>query len=219
MRRVMVDNLKIQNSELVCRDKTGHYNSVFKKQGSLDGVCATYSVIMNLLILGVIAEKDTQINAQHKTRETKKLFKVFCNDYGMHRNGQTYFKIKKMLNESFSTGVTTSHKLTSDRASVELIRETLDTRIPIIISIGDNSPDWGHAMLAIGYEENDGGEICKILCLDPGGDYIRGRKRWNAEIKITPKQYRLQTVWNGLSTTKLVTLDDVLIITKNEEGA
>jgi hypothetical protein len=72
-------------------------------------------------------------------------------------------------------------------------------------------------MLAIGYEENDKGNVCKILCLDPGGDYIHGRKRWNAEIQITPKQYRLTTVWSGLKTTKIVTLDDVIIISKNED--
>ena len=220
MKRVIVDNLKMQNkeqnNELVCKDKTGHYHPAFKKQGCLDGACATYSVIMNLLILGVISEKDTHINAEHKTRDTRNLFKVFCNDYGMHRNGQTYYKITKMLKESFSTVVTPNHKLTSDSESVELIKETIDGRIPIIISIGNKSDDWEHAMLAVGYEENDKGDVSKILCLDPGGDYVHGRKRWNAEIQILPKQYRLSTVWRGLKTTKIVTLGDVIIITKNE---
>ena len=217
MKRVIVDNLKILNSELVCKDISGRYKSVFKKQGSLDGACATYSVIMNLLILGVISEKDTWINASHKTKEAKKLFKVFCNDYGMHRNGQTYFKIKKMLIESVSSVVSVVHKLTSDKDSVAIIKETIDTRLPIIISIGDKKDDeWGHAMLAIGYEENDNGLVSKILCLDPSGDYIHGRKRWNSEIQITPKQYRLSTDWDGVATNKIVTLEDVLIITKNE---
>ena len=219
MKRMMVDNLKMQNSELVCKDKTGLYHSVFKKQGSLDGACATYSVVMNLLILGVIAEKETEVKARYKTRTSKKFFEVFCEDYGMHRYGQTYYKINRMLKESLSTVVTTKHKLTSDKQSLAIIKETIATRIPIIISIGDNSPDWGHAMLAIGYEENERGDVSRILCLDPSGDYIHERKRWNAEIKITPKQYRLQTVWDGKNTTKIVILEDVLIITKNEEEA
>lgn len=218
MKRVIVDNLKIQNGKLVCKDSTGRFKTVFKKQGSLDGACATYSVIMNLLILGVISEKDTQINAIHKTKEAKKLFNVFCNDYGMHRSGQTYFKIKKMLLESISSIVNVVHKLTSDKASVEIIKETLDSGIPIIISIGcENDEDCGHAMLAIGYEGNAMGDVDKILCLDPSGDYIHGRRRWNAEIKITPKQYRLSTVWDGIKTTKVVTLDDVIIIKKKED--
>ena len=216
--RVIVDNLKIRNGELVCKDSTGRYKTVFKKQGSLDGACATYSVIMNLLILGVISEKDTHISTEHKTRDTRRLFKVFCCDYGMHRNGQTFFKIKKMLKESFSAIVTPVHMNTSGTESVEIIRQTITNKIPIVMSVGDDA-GWGHAMLAIGYEENDKGDVSKILCLDPSGDYIHGRKRWNAEIRITPKQYRLYTVWEGIKPTniKVVTLDDVIIINKNED--
>ena len=124
-----------------------------------------------------------------------------------------------MIKESFTAVVTPEHKRTSDTKSVEIIKDTIDERIPIIISIGETSPssDWGHAMLAIGYEEDDKGNVSKILCLDPSGDYIHGRKRWNAEIQITPKQYRLTSVWSGLKTTKIVTLDDVIIISKKED--
>lgn len=216
MKKVFVDNLKMQNGDLVCKDKSGFYKKIFLKQGSLDGACATYSVIMNLLIIRAISEKDTWINAEHKTRETKKLFKVFCNDYGMHRNGQTYYKITKMLKESFSSIVTPEHKVTKNEESEEIIMQTLDEKIPIIISVSDNSDDWAHAMLAVGYEANDKGKMNKILCLDPSGDYIHGRKRWNTEIQITPKQYRLSSVWEGRKVSnKKVYLDDVIIITKN----
>ena len=106
----------------------------------------------------------------------------------------------------------------ADEEQWEIIKETIDIRLPIIISIGDRIDDeWGHAMLAIGYEENDRGLVSKILCLDPSGDYIHGRKRWNSEIQITPKQYRLSTIWDGAKiTNKIVTLEDVLFITKNE---
>ena len=174
MKRVVVDNLKLQNGDLVCKDKSGFYKKIFLKQGSLDGACATYSVIMNLLIIRAISEKDTWINAEHKTRETKKLFKVFCNDYGMHRNGQTYYKITKMLKESFSSIVTPEHRVTENEESEEIIKQTLDKKIPIIISISDT------------------------------------------EIQITPKQYRLSSVWEGKKVlNKIIYLDDVIIITKN----
>lgn len=214
MKRKVIDNLKMQNNELVCKEKTGHYKNVFKKQGCLDGACATYSVIMNLLILGVITEKDTQVNVEHKSRETKKLFKIFCNDYGMHRNGQTFFKIKRMLNKSLSS-ITTTHKNTNGKQSVDVIKETIDNKIPIVISVSDNS-EWGHAMLAIGYEINEKNEVLKILCLDPSGNYIHGRKRWNAEVIITSKRFKLQTDWSGLPIRKYVNLEDVLIIEKND---
>ena len=65
----MVDNLRFNDkSQLVCKGKNGKECPVFKKQGSLDGACATYSVIMNLLILGVISDVDTRIYAEHKNK-------------------------------------------------------------------------------------------------------------------------------------------------------
>lgn len=96
-----------------------------------------------------------------------------------------------MLNESLSS-ITTTHKNTNGKQSVDVIKETIDNKIPIVISVSDNS-EWGHAMLAIGYEINEKNEVLKILCLDPSGNYIHGRKRWNAEVIITSKRFKLQT--------------------------
>ena len=93
--KIIVSNLHIRNKQLVCKGKNGKLAPVFKKQGSHDGACATYSVIMNLLIIGVISGSDTKINVEHKNPDVKKLFQVFCCDYGMHRNGQTFFQDKK----------------------------------------------------------------------------------------------------------------------------
>ena len=123
----------MQDRELVCKDRSGKYRPVFKKQGSLDGACATYSVIMDLLILGAIYEADTRIYAEHKSRTTKKLFKVFCNDYGMHRDGQTFFKITKMLKESFANVITPDHRLTKDLSSVDCILENIRNEIPVVV--------------------------------------------------------------------------------------
>ena len=119
-----------------------------------------------------------------------------------------------MLNESLSS-ITTTHKNTNGKRSVDVIKETIDNKIPIVISVSDNS-EWGHAMLAIGYEINEKNEVLKILCLDPSGNYIHGRKRWNAEVIITSKRFKHQTDWSGLPIRKYVNLEDVLIIEKND---
>lgn len=205
----------MQDRELVCKDRSGKFHPLFKKQGSLDGACATYSVVMNLLILGVIYESDTRVNAEHKSRTTKKLFKVFCNDYGMHRDGQTFYKIKRMLNESFASIITTEHKLTENQDSVDYIVECIDNDIPVIISI--SASNFAHAMLAVGYETQDD-VPSRILCLDPSGDYIRGRKRWNAEIGLSQgrKTVSYSTVAEGIPSISFVHLDDILILTKVE---
>ena len=212
--RKVVSQLKMQDRELVCKDRSGKYRPVFKKQGSLDGACATYSVIMDLLILGAIYEADTHIYAEHKNRTTRKLFKVFCNDYGMHREGQTFFKITRMLNESFSNVIYPEHRLTKDWASVECIVESIQNDTPVIISVQNSS--FAHAMLAIGYE-SENGVPNKILCLDPDGDYIHRKKRWNAEIVLCEgkKTTTYRSSNEGLPYECKVQLDDIIIITKN----
>lgn len=213
--RKVVSNLKFNDkNQLVCKGRNGKYCPVFKKQGSLDGACATYSVIMNLLILGVISDSDTKICVEHKNREVKKLFKVFCNDYGMHRNGQTFYKIKKMLLESFGDVINVKHTNVNSN-SWDVIDNVINVLIevdPVIISVSNSS--LSHAMLAVGFEKENG-EISKLLCLDPDGDYIHGRKRWNASIDIKKGRknpFIYLSNLEGIKSKYYVELDDILIL-------
>ncbi len=213
--RKVVSNLKFNDkNQLVCKGRNGKYCPVFKKQGSLDGACATYSVIMNLLILGVISDSDTKICVEHKNREVKKLFKVFCNDYGMHRNGQTFYKIKKMLLESFGDVINVKHTNVNSN-SWDVIDNVINVLIegdPVIISVSNSS--LSHAMLAVGYEKENG-EISKLLCLDPEGDYIHGRKRWNASIDIKKGRknpFIYLSTLEGIKSKCYVELDDIIIL-------
>ena len=201
-------------NKLVCKGKNGKSCAVFKKQGSLDGACATYSVVMNLLILGVISDTDTRICVEHKNKDVKKLFKVFCNDYGMHRDGQTFFKIRRMLLESFSNVIDVEHTNTKDGGwkSLNNIVSVIDTGIPVIISVFNQR--LNHAMLAVGYEK-DCNDITRLFLLDPSGDYINVKKRWNAVIEISntrKRPFKYNTVMEGIPDSQSVNLDDILII-------
>lgn len=213
----IVDNLRFNSkNQLVCKGKNGKECPVFKKQGSLDGACATYSVIMNLLILGVISDVDTRIYAEHKNKDTKKLFKVFCNDYGMHRNGQSFYKIKRMLEEGFGKVVEVQHTntKTSGIETLKNIVSIIDEGLPVIISISNNY--MCHAMLAVGYEKEED-EVSRVFCLDPSSDYIHGRKRWNAiiDVNMTRKNvFIYESVLEGIKQRPFVDLDDILILRK-----
>lgn len=214
----IVSNLHIRNKQLVCKGKNGKLAPVLKKQGSLDGACATYSVIMNLLILGVISGSDTKINVEHKNPDVKRLFKVFCCDYGMHRNGQTFFKIRRMLKESFNNVIDVNYSNTQSTSWETLISivANIDSDLAVIISIENENQSWDHAMVAVGYKrEND--EISRLLCLDPSGDYIHGHKRWNSIIDISKKRkhpFVLHSSDEGISYKSYVELSDILLITK-----
>ena len=208
-----------ESNKLVCKGKNGKSCPVFKKQGSLDGACATYSVVMNLLILGVISDTDTRISVEYKNKDIKKLFNVFCNDYGMHRDGQTFYKIRRMLMDSFSKVIDVEHTNTKEGGwkSLNNIVTTIDTGIPVIISVSNNS--LCHAMLAIGYEK-DGDDITRVFLLDPSGDYINVKKRWNAVIEVSKtrkRPFKYNTVTEGIPDSQFVDLDDILIIRRLEE--
>ena len=211
MKRIVVSALKIEEGTLVCKTKRGRSYRVFKKQGDLDRACATYSVIMNLLILGVIKDKDTEWNAKHKDSATKRLFREFCENYGMHRGGKTFYKIKRMLNLSFSDKVQTLHRNTANETSVEIITDVIIKQdVPVIMSTTE------HAMLAVGIEQEDD-ITTKILCLDPSADYMENTsRRWNAEIHIIDgKKFFYTKKHNGnFLEPKKDCLDDVLVITK-----
>ena len=215
MERTIVSALKLEDGTLVCKTKRGRSYKVFKKQGDLDGACATYCVIMNLLILGVIKDKDTEWNAMYKDSATKRLFREFCEKYGMHRGGKTYYKIKRMLDASFIDKVKTLHRNTYDESSVNLITETILKRdIPVIMSIRN------HALLAVGIEQEEG-VTTKILCLDPSGDYMENTsRRWNAEIQIQDGATCQKFLYTRRHMGKFLEpkkerIEDLLIITKN----
>ena len=216
MKKVVSNLFFTTNNQLVCKGKNGKACPVFKKQGSLDGACATYSVIMNLLILSVISDSDTRIYVEHKNKDVKNLFKVFCNDYGMHRDGQTFFKIRRMLLESFGKYIDIKHTNTKNSGwqSLDNIVSALNTDIPVVISVSNST--MCHAMLAVGYEKIEN-NITRILCLDPSGNYIHGKKRWNATINIDSERkrpFRYESVLEGNLSNSYVELDDILIISK-----
>lgn len=215
----IVSNLRFNDKhQLVCKGKNGKFCPVFKKQGRLDGACATYSVIMNLLILSLISDTDTHWNAEYKTKEIKKLFKVFCNDNGMHRAGQTFYKITKMLRSSFGTVIDVQHTATtcSEWDTIDMIVSVVNKmKIPVIMSISDGK-EWGHAMLVVGYEKEKD-TITRLFCLDPSGDYIHGNKRWNASIDIKKERKNPFAYISSLEGEKLkrfVSLADIMILTK-----
>ena len=207
--RKIISQLHInEDGIVVCKDKTGKDHVVFKRQGDLDGACATYCVIMNLLILRLIYEKDTRVYEESVDKATRKLIKTFLKDNGMHINGQTFYKIKKMLKESFCK-VDCTHYVSDGNSSLDYIEQTIKEDKPIIISISQTK--WAHALLSVGFEkENDA--MTKIFCLDPGGE-PRRHKRWNMEIQVknSGMESRPPTI---IYDSKYVSLDDVIIISE-----
>lgn len=60
----IVSNLKLHPQKgLVSKDCSGKWVRIHHQQGDLDGACAVYSLMMNLLILGKISEEEISIDS------------------------------------------------------------------------------------------------------------------------------------------------------------
>ena len=71
-------------------------------------------------------------------------------------------------------------------------------------------------MHAVGYEKDDD-KTTRLFLLDPGGDYIHGRKRWNAEIQVNRErknQFSYISSMDGIKSKSYVELDDILILSR-----
>lgn len=83
----IIDSLYL--TEKGCSIKKRNYHPVHIRQGDIDGACAVYSLMMNLLILKTISRvqiEDVYDNIK-KSPETEKLFHEFFDKHGMIRGG------------------------------------------------------------------------------------------------------------------------------------
>ena len=178
-------------------------------QGTLDGACSVYSLIMNLLIIRRVKYEDTQIYNVPENPQTRKLLKSLFEDNGMHKYGESYFWLKKRLVENFSDRVSCIHKL---KFNVKTIKETIDKDLPVIISLSGSG--WAHASLCIGYEYDDWAGVTKLLLLDPSGEMPKCCC-WNAFVDLFEVEPRKKYKYHYVNDKgdNLIKLDDFLFIT------
>lgn len=206
----IIDKLKLDSEGVKVRKHLVH-----KRQGDIDGACATYSVMMCLLIIGVLEDSDLDIYKKHnKTFSKGRLIRDFCESHGLHRGGKDFEEIATMLRHSYASKVTPTWHETKNEDSIELISDEIDNENPVIISVGYSK--GAHALLAIGYE-SIGDDISKILCLDPAYPAPRC-SYWNSAIVVsTPKKGKIYLYdWFNVENneSRAVALTDIIIVEK-----
>lgn len=167
------------------------WQPVHLQQGDMDGACAVYSMMMNLIALKVFTRNQvTNLNTSFKGNTSKgRLFKEFFVTQGLCRGGFYFSEIKEKLSHSFAKEVMSSVRQyatsVSDQASyVEELKIAIDDNLPLVTAITFRG--GAHAILAIGYEEQEG-VIRKIFCLDPGYT-INQTSLWNSVITLNERK-------------------------------
>ena len=200
----------ISNIDIVYKDSrpqgVGVFNRTWQplhlRQGDMDGACAVYSLMMNLLVLKILTRNQIcGLSNPFKGNTSKgRLFKEFLYDEGLCRDGFFFSSpdgepnITDKLRHSFTKEVKSAaskYDSCNDKQTlaVDTIKKSIDEDNSIMIA--ETFCDGAHAMLAIGYEvQNE--TVTKIFCLDPG-NMISDCSYWNAVIRInerTNSKYR-----------------------------
>lgn len=193
-------------------------SDVFLHQGDIDGACAVYSLMMDLVIIDAINIRDTDLGAQDgkDQREAKqRLFKeLTAGKYGLLRDGFRFAgdkdgnDLETILKRTYSKFVTTTYAKTD---VVNFVKEAIDKNLPCIVGV-DYKNGGGHAMCAVGYESNAKEIVTKIFCLDPGANKPLN-SYWNSVVLIDtdPKARKYNDYY---VSSGVVALRDALLVEK-----
>lgn len=182
MKIKIIDCVDVLDGEVKCLAKNGKWVTFFERQGTLDGACFVYSLVMCMRCKQLLPMSEDRVRKEYS------VLRDFFYKSGMNINGH-YTKEMVSKVKNFSNGKLDAewHQILGKNDTIPLI-DYLDKNEPAIITV-----DWsgkyagGHALLAIGHEENEVKEITKILCIDPSLPAPQ-LCAWNAYIELPQKE-------------------------------
>ena len=222
----IIDRVRLTKDGLFVK---GTKQEIHLQQGSLDGACAVYSLIMNLMIIKVIKRKDVvDLDYPHDGRTSKgRLVKTFFESNGLIRKGYWFKKLQQDLNSACKKLVfadcyfspSFAHEICNEipeidpseiKASlVDEILDTLDKEIPVEIGFTRKGRKSGHAIITLGYQESQNN--VSLFCLDPGFPLAKGQI-WNNILQIDMNSTSKYNCINFQELTH-VCIDEILIVT------
>ncbi len=169
---------------------------VFLNQGSIDGACGPYSLIMGLLSLGVVDRNVVVSYYTDKRTNFGKLVMAMNEEHStLFTEGTDLGDLQYLLKESFGKKINAEISEHKGTKLIDFALEKLSENKPTIIGV--NFKDGAHWMLAIGYENDSNGFATKLLLLNPSGKSPIFSS-WNAVIDLVPnKSGRYPYNWWG----------------------
>lgn len=205
-----------------CSIKKRNYHPVHIRQGDIDGACAVYSLMMNLLVLKTVSRVQLEdvFNDIKKSPETERLFHEFFDKHGLIRGGFYFDKLTELVNRVYGQVVDGKYITVNDDFKDtdlwHLVKKAIDDNIPVIIGM-DIKGGGGHAALAIGYECDEEG-IFNVFCLDPAYE-CNPTSYWNMVISLNyyTGKFKHQCLTSNPYNCPAIYVSDAIIITKNKK--
>lgn len=211
---ITVPDLFLINGELLTSNGFGEFMKIHNHQGTLDGACSVYSLTMSLLYENIVAYEETETPSR---KNGGRLLKELFSNYGLIKSGFHFSILKKIIEKYKTSNWRVEYKKGSPSECLKGICQEIGNGCAPIIGIGYCGLDYGHALLAVGYEEIDG-KIEKIFCLDPGAPTPKV-SIWNSYIDVHDLRKRSKYV-NTMTTepiSDLVKIEDYIIIENTKD--
>ena len=166
MANIIINNkLKLNLHGLRVKASDGSWIDLHCQQGRLDGACAVYSLVMALLSIGYLEEKDISVYEKFDKRTAKGRFlHNLMDEQGLVRNGFYLSTLAKKVRESLSDLEVVYHR--KEDLVLDEIEDGILNYNPVVISVENDM--MCHAILVIGIEYDEDETLRKLLCLDPG---------------------------------------------------
>ena len=189
----------------------GTKQEIHLQQGSLDGACAVYSMMMCLIMSKVIKRKEiTDLDFCLDGRKSKgRLVRLFLEQKGFIRKGYYFKDLQSDLNKVFLSKINSICYYENERTSlVDDIIEALQNNLPVEIGFTRKGNKNGHAVVAIGYQEFN--NSVSFFCLDPEFDLPKGQF-WNNILQVNTDSTAKYNCINNQEES-VVAIDEILII-------
>jgi len=213
----LIDGIRLNRKGILACDNNNRWVKCHLKQGEIDGACAVYCLMMDLLILGYISEDDMGIyNKADRRTNMGKFIGHFLEDQGLIRSGYSYTSLVKELKDLCDDLIVQRKSPRSNDNKIDLICDCIEQDLPIMISV-DYENGGAHALLAVGIEIDADDNPTKILCLDPGNE-SPVYAEWNCFIDIAKDNGKGYPFWCVTQEScQKVALGDMIIIEREEE--
>lgn len=219
----IIDRVSLTKDSLFVK---GTKQEIHLQQGSLDGACAVYSMMMCLIMNKIIKRKDVaDLDFSHDGRSSNgRLVLLFLEHQGLIRNGYDFISLKADLYNAFrkrvkvsccvskfyaeTNGIIPTEEFEIKTTLIEDIINALDSNKPVEIGFTRKGNKNGHAVVAIGYQESN--NSVSFFCLDPGFDLPKGQF-WNNILQVNTDSNAKYNCLNNQEES-VVTIDEILII-------
>lgn len=173
------------------------WQSVHLRQGSMDGACGLYSLMMGLIICGVVRYDDAcSLSAFSSKSKIGRLFEYFANLSPLLIEGTNADHILTAINKYFPGKIDIQEKERKRSDIVKFIDQHIINNHPVLLILTFEG-GGAHWVLVIGRESEKRGKkttLCRFLILDPSEETPKICS-WNGVIDTRKQKGRYPYSW------------------------